>query len=376
MKILVAGDMRPYGKVAGLFEHKNFGAVLEDVKPFTQQADYSIVNLESPVVLKDANPIEKCGPNLKCAESCIEALKWAGFNCVTLANNHFLDYGEEGVRDTLETCGKYAIDTVGGGMNIGEASRIMYKEIDGKNLAIINCCEHEFSIASDNTAGSNPLNPIQQYYAIKEARKNADFVLVIVHGGHEHYNLPSPRMQETYRFFIDAGADAVVNHHQHCYSGYEIYNEKPIIYGLGNFSYFSSTPQSMGWYEGYMLMLNYSDGLISMEIIPYRQSFNGTKVVILGKESRREFDDNINHLNKIINAPNSLRDCHELWLKKNTANDRLLFQPYNSRIMKALFVRGLLPSFISRKKQLALKNKLYCESHLDSLRYSFEPQSR
>ena len=97
----------------------------------------------------------------------------------------------------------------------------MYKRKDGETLAIINCCEHEFSIADDDSAGANPLNPIQQYYKIKEARLNADYVLVIVHGGHEMYQLPSLRMVDTYRFFIDAGADAVVNHHQHCFSGYE-----------------------------------------------------------------------------------------------------------------------------------------------------------
>ena len=80
----------------------------------------------------------------------------------------------------------------------------------------------------------NPLLPIQQFYKIQEAKENADYVLVIVHGGIEHYQLPTSRMIETYRFFIDAGADAVVNHHQHCYSGYERYKSKPIIYGLGN----------------------------------------------------------------------------------------------------------------------------------------------
>ena len=54
-----------------------------------------------------------------------------------------------------------------------EASKILYKEIAGMTLAIINCCEHEFSIATEKTAGSNPLNPIKQYYAIKEAKEKA-----------------------------------------------------------------------------------------------------------------------------------------------------------------------------------------------------------
>lgn len=229
MNIIVAGDFCPQHRVAELFGEGFWGSVLGEVKPVIDQADYAIANFECPVCNGKERPIIKCGPNLQCSEKGLEAVKWAGFDCVTLANNHFLGYGKEGVEHTLEVCEKYGVDTVGGGMNLHEASKILYKEIEDKTLAIINCCEHEFSIATEETAGSNPLNPIQQYYDIKEARAKADYVLVIVHGGHEHFQLPSLRMQETYRFFVDAGADAdaVVNHHQHCYSGYEVYMVNP-----------------------------------------------------------------------------------------------------------------------------------------------------
>ena len=204
MKVLVAGDICPQRRVKELFEQGDYESVLGAVKPIITQADYAIVNFECPVCYGDEKPIIKCGPNLRCSEQGIEAVKWAGFKCVTLANNHFLDFGEKGVSNTISACKANGIDTVGGGINLSEASGILYKAIGNDTLAIINCCEHEFSIATNTSAGSNPLNPIEQYYAIKEARKMADFVLVIVHGGHEMYQLPSPRMQETYRFFIDA----------------------------------------------------------------------------------------------------------------------------------------------------------------------------
>ena len=58
---------------------------------------------------------------------------------------------------------------------------------------------------------------------------------MIVHGGHECYNLPSPRMQKQYLFYADQGADIVVGHHTHCISGYEVYKGVPIYYSLGNF---------------------------------------------------------------------------------------------------------------------------------------------
>ena len=127
-------------------------------------------------------------------------------------------------------------------------------------------------IATDTSAGSNPLNIVQQYYAIREAKNNATNVIVIVHGGVEHYWLPSPRMKETYRFFIDAGADAVINHHQHCYSGYEVFKKKPIFYGLGNFC-FDGNKGNKRWTTGYLVNLNLSENTVDFELIPYRQCY-------------------------------------------------------------------------------------------------------
>ena len=237
MKILIAGDFCPQERVCASFEKGDFASVLREVKNSLSLVDYSIVNFECPITKGKELPIKKCGPNLRCSSKGIEAISWVGFNCVTLANNHFLDYGESGVVNTIQVCSEFGIDIVGGGKNLQEASQILYKKIAGKILAIINCCEHEFSIATEKSAGANQLNPIRQYYTIKKARSEADFVLVIVHGGHEYYQLPNARMHETYRFFVDAGADAVVNHHHHCFSGSEVYNGKPIFYGLGNFCF-------------------------------------------------------------------------------------------------------------------------------------------
>ena len=120
-----------------------------------------------------------------------------------------MDYGADGCLDAISALNEAGISTVGAGADLSAAGSVLYKKINDKTLAIINCCEHEFSIAGDSSAGANPLNPVSQFRSILEARKNADYVMVIVHGGHEHFQLPSLRMQDTYRFFVDAGADAV-----------------------------------------------------------------------------------------------------------------------------------------------------------------------
>lgn len=67
------------------------------------------------------------------------------------------------------------------------------------------------------------MNIIQIHNQIQEAKISSNFIIIIAHGGHEYYQLPSPRLQDTYRFFIDSGANAVIGHHPHCISGMENY---------------------------------------------------------------------------------------------------------------------------------------------------------
>lgn len=371
MKIIISGDYCPQNRVAKLFAKRKFDEVLGGIKPLLSSVDYSIVNFECPVTKGGEYPIVKMGPNLHCDESGVEALKWSGFDCVTLANNHFRDYGDEGVINSLAVFKKYDIDTVGGGISIKDASKILYKELDGQILAIINCCEHEFTIASDDKSGSNPLNPIQQYYAIKEARKKADFVVVIVHGGHEHYMLPSVRMQDTYRFFVDAGADAVVNHHQHCYSGFEMYKDKPIFYGLGNFCFDNPvySKKSPEWINGYMLELEYLDGVINYCIHPYKQSSDSVAVKLLEKKC---FDANINQLNSIIADKNKLMKAQDEYYANEKKAVLTVFQPFRSRFSFAARRFKLMPYFMSKKWHTALYNMLLCEAHRDKVEYFLE----
>lgn len=364
MKILIAGDFCPRDRVASLFEEKKYGIVLDDVHNLISSSDYSIVNFECPVVSSNAKPIVKQGPSLGCTPKGVESLKYAGFDCVTLANNHFLDYGNDGVAETIATLEKYKIDHVGGGQNLQEASKILYKDINGKRLAIVNCCEHEFSIASEDKAGSNPLQPTHQYYAIKEARGCADRVLVIVHGGHEHFQLPSPRMVETYRFFIDAGADAIVNHHQHCYSGYEVYQGKPIFYGLGNFCFDLPSMHSGKWTEGYMVTIDFSNEIPAFNIHPYTQCAERASVQLLPENA---FDENIKELNKTISTPDDLKSIVDKYYDTCADQYRRIFEPIRNRFILGAIHRKWIPSLIGKERLMAAYNFIFCEAHRDKL---------
>lgn len=363
MIIIVAGDFVPCNRVAHLLENEAFETVFGEVKPLLSQVDYSIVNLEAPVICGQPTPIEKTGPNLRCSPKAIESLIWAGFDCVTLANNHFRDQGQQGVNETFASCERYGLNYVGGGINLEGASHILYHEIEGKVLAIVNFCENEWSIACGNYGGASPLNPVRNYYQIQEARNKADNVLVIVHGGVEGYQYPTPRMQETYRFFVDAGADVVVNHHQHCYSGYEVYRGKPIFYGIGNFCFDNKKPEDALWAQGYMVEILFNENGVNHVLVPYIQCAEEPRVKLMIGNTRSEFFDKIENINRVIGDRDELLSHFES-LVNSIEQDRLLeLEPYGNKYIRALQERNLLPSFVSKRTRKDVFNVISCESH-------------
>lgn len=367
INLLVSGDFCPQGKVSEIITSRKYeefeGELCEEIK----RADFSVVNLEAPIIGANVpNPILKHGPNLKAPDNTLTALKYMGFDMVTLANNHILDYGEEGLNNTIYQLNKSSLKFVGAGKSLDEAKKTIYVEVKGKRLAFINCCEHEYSIASENGAGANPLNPIQQYYAIIEAKSKADFVIVIVHGGIENYQLPSLRMKETYRFFIDAGADVVINHHQHCYSGYETYKGKLIFYGLGNFCF--DWPNMLpSWYEGIIPVITL-DTELSFRVIPYCQC-KGDVIRVMNSEEQKSFKYRLDELNAIIEDNQKLKSFHTELMDGTMENYEFILSPYSISYTIRLFKKKLLPSFFRKRKWLWLQSAIQCESHYERFLY-------
>lgn len=368
MKILVAGDFCDKNRVKQAISEEKYSMMFDGIKDVVQHADVRVVNFEFPIVEKEGKPIKKCGPNLIGQKKAIDAIKYAGFNVCTLANNHILDQGETCCIDTKRLLEDAGIQTVGVGNNIQDASKVLYIEHDGETLAIINCCENEFSIATNKAPGSYPLNPVKQYYQIKEAREKADYVLVIVHGGHEQFQLPSPRMKEIYHYFISVGADAVVNHHQHCYSGYEVLESKPIIYGLGNLLFDWNSTKRTSWNEGYMVIIDTANGTFDM--IPYTQSIEVPCVKLMKDEDTHAFYQSIDKLNKIITDDKVLEKIVNNYYDKSAAYELSVLEPYKGKILGSLFYRGVLPRLLRGDKLLQIINHTTCESHLDKLHYA------
>lgn len=374
MKVLVAGDFCPRDRILKFIKNRDYSFFSPEIINLIKEADYSVVNFESPVVERDAVPINKLGPNLYCSSYAVDAIKYAGFNAVTLANNHIYDFGEEGVLQTLSALESYQIEYVGAGANIIDASNILYKEVNGSRLAIINCCEHEFSIATELSGGANPLNVVWQYYAIQEAKKLADYILVIVHGGHEHFQLPSPRMVDSYRFFIDAGADAVVNHHQHCFSGYETYKGKPIFYGIGNFCFDNPNCRNSIWNEGYMVCLDFTKQGVKFQLYPYRQCDKEPSIILLPLQA---YSTKLTDLNSVIADGSLLNEKINQYYADSMPYIRSVFNPIQNRYIAGAQNRKWIPYFfLTNKWLIKMRNYVLCEAHRDKVKYFLEHSTK
>lgn len=363
MKINICGDFTTKG--SGINSVKSGTAFSSGILNLFSSADLNIVNLESPVVEENCSPIKKIGPALKTNKETISYLQKCRVGMVTLANNHFCDYGYDGVKETIESLDEYQIKHVGGGRNYDEIRDVAIFNYDDQKIALLNYCENEFSTLT--SWGASSLDTIDVYQDLQKLKDTTDVRILIIHGGHEGYNLPSPRMKKLYRFFIDAGATVVINHHQHCFSGWEEYHSGYIFYGLGNFFFDSINSKiSKKWNYGYICSLDISkSGGAKFQLLPYKQCLDVKSVILLDGEEKEKFDTEISMLNDIIKSDGSLQACFLQFCSSQITNIETSFSPWQNRILQALCRRNLLPSFVSGFKKLEMLNKLRCESHRD-----------
>jgi len=238
VKILFTGDLCPHNRIEKLALEGKCESVFNDFIDVFQGNDLNVTDLECPLTQSD-NTRTKIGPYQKAHPACIGILKYANLGLAAMANNHIMDYGEEGARETIGLCRDGGIGTVGIGRGQGAGSREQKAgsrepyilEAKGKRIAILNFADNEFLTSPDGELQANPIDPVNNYYDILKAKEENDFVILIIHGGNEFYNLPSPRIKKLYHYYIDQGVDAIISHHTHRFSGYEVYHGKPVFYG-------------------------------------------------------------------------------------------------------------------------------------------------
>lgn len=237
VRLAFVGDILLGGNVEKMMMKHGYDYPYAHVSGYLQSVDIAAGNLENPVTSR-GTPQEKQFV-FRASPDAVPALAESGFDLLSLANNHSLDYGPEGLKDTAALLDRHGLRYVGAGADAEEAFRPVIVEKNGIKVAYLG-----FSRVIPDTswhAGKNRPGLAGTYdvrkpaEAIAKAAEEADLVVVLVHWGVERMSLPEKYQQQLGRQYIDAGADLVVGSHPHVLQGFETYKGKWIAYSLGNF---------------------------------------------------------------------------------------------------------------------------------------------
>jgi poly-gamma-glutamate capsule biosynthesis protein CapA/YwtB (metallophosphatase superfamily) len=349
----------------------NVNYISEEVLEIFQNSDFNIINLESPITKEiKEHKIIKTGPHLNGNPNTFSFLKQLNTHLVTLANNHIMDYGTVGLRDTLMVCQDSSINFVGAGMTLDEAKKPFIFEKNHLRIAVLNFAENEWASAEKEKAGANPLNVIDNVRQIKNAKDQSDIIIVIIHGGHEYYNLPSPRMVNQYRFYAENGASLIVGHHPHCIGGYEVHNGIPVFYSLGNFL-FTMKSEYKEWYKGLVLKLNISkNSQIVWELIPIIQSKSDQQLTLLTGQKKEQVLKEVKDYSTIISNESLLSIAWNKFLFEKEKQYLNIYSPLNffdNKYLKSILSKlKLNMMFMKKQHYKQILNNIRCEAHLEA----------
>jgi len=242
-----------------------------NVSQFLTEADLLIGNLEGPVSDKG----KKVGSiySFRMDPKSIEGLKFAGFDILSLANNHIFDYSRVAMEDTFLRLKETQIDYIGAGLNYNEACFPKIKEIKNTKIAFLAFTNlgSRFWQATEKNSGVCWLDKENLKKNIEKAKEIADIVVVLFHFGDEYKEKPNSAQKYFSRLAIDFGADLVVGHHPHVVQEIENYKGKYIAYSLGNFIF--DQKFSTKTMEGVLLKVLIEDKKIK-EIFPIKTKLN------------------------------------------------------------------------------------------------------
>ena len=288
VKILFAGDF--------CTQHPDKIELSQNIIDLFNTCDFKILNFEGPLAKGKLNI-----PNNTVLPQSPLSPKWCeenGFNIISLANNHSLDYNVEGLLSTKNAFKKSTILGVG---NWREAYKVKFLNIGGVKIGLIAGTSYDFASLKDKWTDSKKIgcpwiNSPEINRQIVENRDKCDYLFVISHGGLEYMDVPLPEWRDRYRELIDIGADGVIASHPHVPQGTEVYKNKPIFYSLGNF-YFDMLGNNKPkyWDNGLLGIIEIENGKIYHKVIPTIRRGNNIEI-----DNSIEIKDHLDYITSIL----------------------------------------------------------------------------
>ena len=337
-----------------------------ELQALLNSSDINMLNFEAPVFVEGAEKILKSGPNLYQDQNAPKFLQDHGFNVISLANNHTLDYGEISAIQTIKSftnamtlgCGKW-----------NDAFQVRVLDIKGIKIGFLAITQHEFGAFGeqfydeDNVGTASMSHPVIDELIV-DSKEKVDYLFVIPHAGMEYCLQPLPQLVTLYRHFINLGASGVIGGHPHVPQPWEIYKGNPIFYSLGNFCFDLSFPNGQvpdHWYYGLIATLIIDGGSVDVKFHGTYYDTN-TNVVNLCDEDK-DFD--------VLMKAVSTDFCDEEKYKSIiSTHARNMVASYDYSLSESGFFRfgvkqyiRLLLSFFYRKLP-GLKKRQFDSSHL------------
>ena len=234
--LVFTGDIGFDHYMEGRFRDEEF--LDEGVLNFFGDADHVIANVEGALSSGEHRPgatsvlsmMHSMDPEVS------GFLRKIGADVWSLANNHIMDAGPEGLEDTLNLANENHVSTIGAGRNLSEAAKpLILEEAGGIGMFAVGY-QRGCRKAGEDTPGClswSDMETIRE--TICAIKDKCRWCIVVAHGGEEFTSLPSPYTRQRYLDYLDMGADLVVCHHPHVPMNYETVGSKMIFYSLGNF---------------------------------------------------------------------------------------------------------------------------------------------
>jgi poly-gamma-glutamate capsule biosynthesis protein CapA/YwtB (metallophosphatase superfamily) len=247
IRLLFVGDTLLGDWAERTLAHRGHDHVFDSTRPLLQEADLAIGNLEGPVTIAAA-PDRRRTWSYRMLPQAALALKRAGFDLMTLANNHIRDCGDAGVHEAIALLRAAGVTPFGAGASPGEAHAPAIRDVRGVKVAFLGYVAPRIQMkrgphsmrhvaAGPRRAGAAWGDPRLIARDIARARRQTDLVIVSIHMGDRYQEQPTPYERRLCHAVIDAGADAVVGHGTHIMGPIEVYHHRPILYSVGNFAF-------------------------------------------------------------------------------------------------------------------------------------------
>ncbi|MFC3802123.1 CapA family protein [Cohnella sp. GCM10012308] len=265
------GDILPASTVGKLIDQYGVDYPFKLAKPLLESADIAAGNLEAPITTR-GTPAENKQFVFKGKPEYLAGLKNAGLDVVSLANNHTLDQGWQGLSDTMDALDDIKLKHMGSGADEKEAFEPVYIEHNGLMVAYIGVSnvvpEGSWKAGPDHPGVAETYDTTRAVAAVKKARELADIVVVMVHWGNERADTPKDAQFNVGHTLIDAGADLIIGSHPHVLQGFEAYKGKWIAYSLGNFVFTTKQEYSKTQDTGVLTATCAADGKCQLKFDP------------------------------------------------------------------------------------------------------------